>query len=303
MGNIEDWPLAPIDIRLGWLILDPSSTSLALAYAARVRCADLTTGASFFPKTRKGPLPMLNDPTARIEASQEPHDPVSLSENETIATARTAIKALRVHGDAGVARNLDAAAAIAALKTSLRHGEFGRFCKAELQISSGYRARLLKLYEVSEHVSDALAWAATQKHRLAECQSASNLIKLVRDWLKRDEPPMPKTASRKRDAQPGKDNASEIESVIHEDFDLVREHEKTISELRSDVADQRDAIADLQRRLTECEQEFIALRDPLPADTRETALLALTSSRDSELAKIAKRFHWRPNDLRRELQD
>jgi hypothetical protein len=245
---------------------------------------------------------MLNAPTARIEASQEPHAPVSLSKNESMATAVTAIKALREHDNVGVARNLAAAAAIDALKTSLNRGDFGRFCKDTLQISPGYRARLLKLNKVREHVSSAQAWAATQKHRLTECQSAQNLIELVNDWLKRDEPPKPKAVSKRQEAQSGQDDATESESAIQEGADLVGECNKTISELKSELANRDDAISDFQRRLAECELDFIALRDPLSGETREQALFALASSREQTFSAIAKRCHWRTSDLRRELE-
>ena len=166
-----------------------------------------------------------------------------------MATAVTAIKALHEHDNVGVARNLAAAAAIDALKTSLDRGDFGRFCEDTLQISASYRARLLKLNKVREHVSSAQAWAATQKHRLTECQSAQNLIELVNDWLKRDEPPKPKAASKRQEAQSGQDDATESESAIQEGADLVGECNKTISELKSELANRDDAISDLQRRL------------------------------------------------------
>lgn len=214
-----------------------------------------------------------------------------------------AFEALRAHGNAGIERNLDAAAAIAALKISLPHGEFGRFCKGELQISTSYSARLLKLDKLRDHVSNALAWAATQKHRLAECQSAHNLVELVGDWLKRDEPPKPKTASKTRDAQLGKDSTSETESVIQEDAALIGEREKTLSELKSELANKNDALTDLRRSLTECERDFVSLRDPIPVEMLDRAFAALASSREAEFATIAKRYHWRLNDLRRELQN
>jgi hypothetical protein len=246
---------------------------------------------------------MLNDHTARIEASQEPHAPVSLAKNESMATAVTAIKALREHGNVGVARNLAAAEAIDALKTSLDRGDFGRFCTVTLQISTSYRARLLKLNKVRKHVSSAQAWAATRKHRLAECQSAQNLIKLVNDWLKRDEPPKPRAVSKRQEARPGQDDATESESAIQEGADHVVEREKTISELKTELANRDDAISDLQRRLAECDQDFIALRDPLSHETRHQASFALASSREHEFVAIAKRCHWRTSDLRREVEN
>jgi hypothetical protein len=197
----------------------------------------------------------------------------ALLRDDKKAAAVSAIETLRAHGNAGIERNLGAAAAIASLKAAgLPRGEFGRFCTDELQISSTYRARLLRLHEVSGHVPDALAWAATQKHRLAECQSAQNLIKVVNDWLNRDKRPKPTTASKTQEGRPGKDNTTEPEPVIQELAALVREREKAISELESELANRDDAIADLRRLLTECEQDIVSLRDPLSDEARDRAL-------------------------------
>jgi hypothetical protein len=238
---------------------------------------------------------VLNDTLhTSVEANLPPLPPM----DEGMAAARSAIQALRLHGDDGVERNLNAASAIAALKKSLPHGEFGPFCECELKISTGYRARLIKLDGLREHVSKAQAWAATGRHRLAECQSAQNLIKLVNDWLKRDEPPKPKANSKR----PSQDDAIELESATQEGVNLVAEREKTISELKSELAKRNDSISALQHRLADDEQDFIALRDPIPDDVREKALVALTSSHARELAAIAKRHHWRESDLRRELE-
>ena len=123
-----------------------------------------------------------------------------LSNERKAAAVRSA---LRAHGNAGIEHNLAAAAAIAALKAErLPPGEFGRFCTETLQISSTYRARLLRLHGVSAHVPDALAWAATQKHRLAECQSVQNLIKVVNDWHNKDRSPSSSRTRRRRRAPP-----------------------------------------------------------------------------------------------------
>lgn len=93
-----------------------------------------------------------------------------------------------------------------------------------------------------------------------------------------------------------------LELAVQEGADPVVEREKTISELKSELANRDDAIADLRRRLTECEQDFATLRDPLPDEALGKALFALTSAREPELAAIAKRYHWRLSDLRREVQ-
>ena len=78
--------------------------------------------------------------------------------------------------------------------------------------------------------------------------------------------------------------------------------ERPIPSLNRSSANRDDPICDLQRVVAECEQDFIALRDFLPNEAREKALGALASSREHEFAAIAKRFHWRARDLRRELE-
>jgi hypothetical protein len=257
--------------------------------------------ASFFLEERRT-LMMFDIPNNSLETLVDTNLPSLLPENESKAAARTAIQALRVHGDGGVERNLNAAAAVAALKKSLPHGEFGVFCERELSISNSYRARLIKLDGLREYVSKAKAWAATGKHRLAERQSAQNLIQLVTDYLKKDEPPKIKIASKSRGARPSQDDSAESEAAIREGAHDPAEHDKTLAELKSKLAKRDDAISELQRRLAEYEQDFVALRDLLPDDVREKALVALASSRDREFAAIAKRFHWRESDLRRQLE-
>jgi hypothetical protein len=250
---------------------------------------------------------MLNEYTEDTQGSLlDQHSSDAPAKHEMKEAARSAMAELRAHGKVGLVRNLAAAAAIAALKEGLPHGEFGRFCTEELQISSAYRARLLRLDEVRGHVKEALDWAATQKHRLAECQSVQNLIKVVDDWLKKDRLPDPKSDSKAQERRRSKDIIAEQERVIQETAALVKERDKTISEHEFEIAIRDDEIADLRRRLAECEDDVAALRDPLPDEAREQALEALTASRESaahELAAIAKRFHWRLKDLRYELED
>jgi hypothetical protein len=219
------------------------------------------------------------------------------------AAAVKAIEALREHGNIGVARNLEAGASLAALKVILPHGEFGPFCEQNLAISSSYRARLLKLNDVREHVSGAQVWAATQKHRLAECQSAQNLIRLVNDWFKRDEPQKPKAIKTRLGPRSGLDGAAASEWAVQKVADHIVEEGTITFELKSELANRDDVISNLQRVVAECEEDFIALRDSLPDEAREKALVALASSREHEFAAIAKRFHWRTSDLRRELEN
>ena len=195
---------------------------------------------------------MLDVSNDHIDTWVEVNSLASLPKDESMAVARSAIDALRVHGDGGVERNLKAGAAIAALRAAnLPRGEFGRFCTEDLQISSTYRARLLRLHELRGDVPGALDWAKTQKHGLAECQSAQNLIRLVNDWLKRDEPPKTKTISKRQGVRPSQDDAIESESAIQDGANLISEREKTIFELKSELANRDDAISDLRRRLAE----------------------------------------------------
>lgn len=62
-------------------------------------------------------------------------------------------------------------------------------------------------------------------------------------------------------------------------------------------------IGELHKALQEAKAEFIALRDPLPADVAAKAaeLSALAAADDvaanDELAALARRYHWRWRDL------
>jgi hypothetical protein len=232
--------------------------------------------------------------------------PGVVSDDGTKAAAVKAFEALRVHGNGGIERNLYAAASIAALKAAgLPRGEFSRFCTNELQISSTYRARLLRLDEVRDHVREALDCAQTQKHRLAECQSVQNLIKVVNDWRNKDRSRESKLDSDTQQGRRGKKVVADLEGVILQTTALVKERDKTISEQELQVASREEEIAHLRRCLAEDEEDF-ATRDPLPDDAHDQAFEALTSSRESageELAAIAKRYHWRLKDLRRELEN
>jgi hypothetical protein len=53
---------------------------------------------------------------------------------------------------------------------------------------------------------------------------------------------------------------------------------------------------------SEREDDIVKLRDPLTSEARDKAVVALTASRQSEFAAIAKRLHWCVSDLRRELE-
>jgi uncharacterized coiled-coil protein SlyX len=229
--------------------------------------------------------------------------PDVVSSDEKKATAVKAFAALRGHGNGGIERNLSAAASIAALKASdLPRGEFSRFCENELRISSTYRARLLRLHEVRDQVREALDWAQTQKHRLAECQSAQNLIKVVGDWLKKDRLAEPDADSNRRKRQLSEAVKAGLKKATEETAVVVAERDRIISDLTSKVAQLNDTIDELQERLGEREDDITKLRDPLTNEVRDRALVALTSSRASEFAALAKRIHWCVNDLRRELE-
>jgi hypothetical protein len=249
-----------------------------------------------------------------LDKSHEPPDltvPVPDSggvawNDEKKAAAVRAFEALRAHGNAGVERNLEAAATIGALKASLPRGEFGRFCTDELHISTSYRGRMLRLHDVKDHVPEALAWAQTQKHRLAECQSVQNLIKVVRIWLNKDRSPESEWDANTQKGRRSKDIIAELQQAIRDADAVVRDRDKTISEREADAARQGAEIAELRRRLTGCEEDIATLRDTLPDEACEQALEALTSPHESaadHLAAIAKRYHWRVGDLRRDLEN
>jgi uncharacterized coiled-coil protein SlyX len=216
------------------------------------------------------------------------------------AAAVKVFEALRAHDNVGVDPHLDAAATIAALKETLPRGEFGPFCEGTLGISATYRGRMLRLHDRKDHLRAAPVWAATQKHRLADCHSVLNLIKIVEDWLKKDRSPEPDPDLNTEKGRRSKKVTADLQQEAQESAALLAEQEKVISELNSKLANQDDTIDDLRKRLAQREDDIMKLRDPLTDEVRDQALVALTSSRQSELAAIAKRLHRCVNDLRRE---
>jgi len=238
------------------------------------------------------------------ESSLGEHSVDGLRSDKLKEAALTAMAELRAHGTAGIKRNLTAAASLAALKDRLRplRGEFGRFCAEELKISPSYRARLLRLHKDREHLPKALAWAESLNHPLAECQSAQNLIKVVDDWRARDKPAKPKPDSRADGSNQSKEIMAGQERRIEEVAALVKNRDKTIEDQRFEIATRDSAIADLKRRLAECEADIVALRDDLPEEARRQASAALSSNQEAALSRIAKRYHWRMQDLRKDLE-
>ena len=122
-----------------------------------------------------------------------------------------------------------------------------------------------RLFESREDLGPALAWAAETGHRWASCYSVERLLKIVADWKKA-------TQGDSASAPKPRPKASEI-------------------------------IADLRQQLADAEAEFIALRDPLPAefDVRARELAARAGGNDAaakeELEELARHFHWRYRDL------
>jgi uncharacterized coiled-coil protein SlyX len=231
------------------------------------------------------------------------YDSPSVVSNDAQKTAAVkAFEALRAHDNVGVGPHLDAAATIAALKETLPRGEFGPFCEGTLGISATYRGRMLRLHDRKDHLRAALVWAATQKHRLADCHSVLNLIKIVEDWLKKDRSHEPDPDLNTEKRRRSKKVTADLQQEAQETADLLVEHENVISELNSKLANRDDTIDDLRKRLAEREDDIVKLRDPLTDEVRDQALVALTSSRQSEFAAIAKRLHWCVNDLRREFE-
>jgi hypothetical protein len=228
--------------------------------------------------------------------------PSVVSNDAQKAAAVKAFEALRAHDNVGVGPHLDAAATIAALKDSLPRGEFGPFCEGTLGISATYRGRMLRLHDRKDHLRAALVWAASQKHRLADCHSVLNLIKIVEDWLKKDRSPEPDPDLNTEKRRRSKKVTADLQQEAQESAALLAEHEKVISDLKSKVANQDDTIDDLRKRLSEREDDIVKLRDPLTSEARDKAVVALTASRQSEFAAIAKRLHWCVSDLRRELE-
>jgi len=127
-------------------------------------------------------------------------------------------------------------------------------------------------------VPQALAWAETQKHRLAECQSVQNLIKVVDDWLKKNSSPKPEANASTQKRRPRKDLIAELEQFAHQTTALVVERDEVISDLKSKVATQDDTIDDLRKRLAEREEDIVKIQDPLTDEIRHLRFSSSSSA-------------------------
>jgi hypothetical protein len=141
------------------------------------------------------------------------------------------------------------------------------------------------LHEVRDHLPLAQAWAEETGSPLAVCHSVENLLKLVDKWQRRDEV-FPTTPTKN-----GKKSRRGMAA-------LIAAHAKELESRES-------RIAALEQRIMEDDEQFAALRDPLPDDEMERAADLLTSAdpgAGEALAAMAKSYHWRLKDLERELR-
>lgn len=195
-----------------------------------------------------------------------------------------ALSEARDHGLVGVGCHLRLAAALADFKCAVPHGEFGRTCRDDFNISATYRARLLRLHEVRDLLPVAQAWAEATGSPFADCHSVENLLKLVDVWQRRDESPPTAPASNDKKSR--------------------RQLEVVVAAQASELERQEGRIVALEQQILEDDREFAALRDPLPDGEMETAADLLTSA-DPEagaaFAAMAKHYRWRVKDLEREL--
>jgi hypothetical protein len=188
------------------------------------------------------------------------------------ADALAALAKLDDHGHDQIPLMLKFGEALVKARKRLEHGQFSNWCTSTLQRSPSWCSSHRRLFECGEDLRPALAWAAAN-HKWANCRSVERLLKIAADWKK---------ATRGDGATAPR----------------ARPRSKPMT-LRT----AKKIIGELHKALQEAKAEFIALRDPLPADVAAKAaeLSALAAADDvaanDELAALARRYHWRFPDL------
>jgi hypothetical protein len=174
------------------------------------------------------------------------------------------LEELNANGNDHIALLLRFGKAVSTAKANLKRGEFEQWCREKLQKSPTWVSSHRRLYESQNYVEPARAWASEADHRWAECHSVERLLKLIDEWKKAMSGAAAPPKARKKPS---------------------------------------DIIAELQNRLNQAEQDFIALRDPLTPDVKaQAAELAALSSDDpaaakEKLAELARSVHWRLADF------
>jgi hypothetical protein len=191
---------------------------------------------------------------------QTPSD-TDVVDDALTAEAKEALAALDANGKDHVGLMLRLGEVLSKAKRGLKHGRLAKWCGDDLKRSPSWCSAHRRLFEDRKDLQPALAWAAATGHRWASCYSVERLLKIVADWKK---------------AMQG-DSAS------------APKPRRKASEI----------MAELEKQLADANEDFKALRDPLPLefDARAKELAAPAAAGDiaakEELAGIARRFHWR----------
>jgi hypothetical protein len=205
--------------------------------------------------------------------SEKSDDSDDVAGDDFTADALAALAELEAQGSDHVTLLLLFGEAVSKAKARLGHGRFNPWCSDVLKRSPSWVSAHRRFFESREDLEPALAWAAATNHKWANCRSVERLLKIVADWKKatrRDGATAPRARPRSKP--------------------MTRRTAKKI-------------IGELHKALEEAKADFIALRDPLPADVaaQVAELSALVAANDvaanDELAALARRYHWRWRDL------
>jgi hypothetical protein len=197
--------------------------------------------------------------------SEKSDDSDDVARDDFTDDALAALAELEAQGSEHVTLLLLFGEAVSKAKARLKHGEFNSWCTDVLKKSPSWVSAHRRLFEGRGDLEPAIAWAASTRHRWANCHSVERLLKLIAEWKK----------------------------ATRGDSAAAPRARKTASEI----------IAELRQRVADDEEEFIALRDPLPAEVQARVVELAAVPADSnlaakeELAELAVRFHWRPRDL------
>jgi hypothetical protein len=136
---------------------------------------------------------MLNEENRNLPTIYEGADyNDGATKEDALRAAAEAVHRLDAHGKDSIPLHMDVARKVAKACAALGYGELGPYLRDVLKKSRSW-VRLYKHLDADrEHVGPARAWAAETDHRLANAQSAESLLKLVSDYLKRNNPAPPK---------------------------------------------------------------------------------------------------------------
>ncbi len=194
------------------------------------------------------PDPARDDLTAKKKKAKEASDALNANESDSL--------------DLGIRFG----EALTMVKLQLKHGEYGKYCKDDLNRSASSCSLYTRIFESREDVRPALNWAAEKGHPLARCRSIRPVLKVIGDWKK---------------------------VLQHGDSEPAPSPQQKPSKI----------IAELRQRLAHAEEEFVGMRDTVPPDVNArvmqlvVALAGFDMTAIEELAGIARDYHWRLRDL------